>query len=98
VIIIFILLSRHALDVALMKHVLYYIVVATVVAPGGAGIGHVALLPIQYQLTLDHQYTTLLPSTIAGFSAFSNSLVLLTCSFLVSGLLWGLPPALVVDE
>jgi hypothetical protein len=64
-IIIFILLSRHALNVTLMKHILHYIVVTTVVAPGGAGIGHVALLPIQYQLAFDHQYTTLLPSTIS---------------------------------
>ena len=47
-VVIFILLSRHTLDVTLMEHILYDIVVATVVAPGGPGIGHVALLPIQY--------------------------------------------------
>jgi hypothetical protein len=64
-VVIFILLSRHTLDITLMKHILYDIVVASVVAPGGTGIGHVALLPIQYKLTLDHQYTTFLPSTIS---------------------------------
>jgi hypothetical protein len=64
-IVIFILLSRHTLDVTLMEHILYDIVVAAVVAPGGPGIRHVAFLPIQYQLTLDHQYTTFLPSTIS---------------------------------